>query len=197
MSKIVWGLKVNGLENIPTDRPLIFAANHTSVLDPLWLISSLPWEIRRKTFSIGKIELLKISILKPFLKRANMVAVERAGDVRPSLDASHDILKSGGNLLIFPEGTRSKTGKLGEFKSGIGHLLLDNNVLVVPVKIKGSYGIWKSGGYPSVLTGRKFKPSVSFGKALELDDITKKLGSNQVVNADSITGVIKEIIDSM
>jgi len=165
LSRFFWGFRVHGTENIPRDVPVIFCANHASNLDAAWILSALPWKVRRKTFALGKIELLASPVTAFLVSRCNMVAVEREGDVITPLNVAEKILSGNRNLLIFPEGTRTRTGKTGAFRSGIGMLMIRTGVPVVPVKISGSFDLWPAGGKPRLFAGHARKPTLSFGPA--------------------------------
>jgi long-chain acyl-CoA synthetase len=134
-AKILWGLKIENRESLNANEPLLFYANHESNLDPFIIFAALPWSIRKKTFAIGKAELLNLPIIPRLINKANLIPVDRYGDPRIALRASRQILNKGYNLLIFPEGTRSKTGQLGQFKSGASNLLRDTNATAVPIRL--------------------------------------------------------------
>jgi 1-acyl-sn-glycerol-3-phosphate acyltransferase len=167
-SRILWGLKVRGRENLVKDRPVIFVSNHASFLDPIWLACALPWPVRKKTFTVGKQELLHYPVLPFFLKRFNLIAVEREGDVQSALKASLAVLNQGRNLVIFPEGTRTRTGEMNRFRSGIGFLMAEAGADIVPVKVQGSYAIWPAGRGPRIFGSGNGRPTLTFGPPVSL-----------------------------
>ncbi len=171
LSGLLWGVKVKGLENVPLDHPVIFAANHQSLLDIAWILGGLPWDTRKKTFTIGKVELLENPLVGSVLKSCNLIPVERSGDVVEALKASIAVLKQKKNLVIFPEGTRTRDGQMGPFKSGIGLLMLESNAMVVPTRVRGSYSVWSKGKLPNLLAGRKVDHSVTFGKPVTIQSL--------------------------
>lgn len=171
LSGLLWGVKVKGLENVPLDHPVIFAANHQSLLDIAWILGGLPWDTRKKTFTIGKVELLENPLVGSVLKSCNLIPVERSGDVVEALKASIAVLKQKKNLVIFPEGTRTRDGQMGPFKSGIGLLMLESNAMVVPTRVRGSYSVWSKGKFPNLLAGRKVDHSVTFGKPITIQSL--------------------------
>jgi len=71
-----------------------------------------------------------------------MLFVEREGDFLPTLKASADLLRQGKSLIIFPEGTRTMDGYIGEFKTGAAYLSKNLNKTIVPITIKGGYEIY-------------------------------------------------------
>ena len=102
-------LKVEGTENIPKDGPLVIASNHLSLLDPPVLGTAAT----RKVHFMAKEELF-VPVLGTIYKILGAFPVRRGGADRAAIKHGIDILESGQVLAIFPEGTRSKTGELGE-----------------------------------------------------------------------------------
>ncbi|MFH0920492.1 MAG: AMP-binding protein [Fibrobacterota bacterium] len=168
-SKACWNLRVTGIENVPPNPPFILCANHESYLDPMWIMASLPWEIRRNTCAIGKAELMNNPMLAFLLRRVNLIAVEREGEVHAALKAAADVLRQGKNLILFPEGTRTRTGEMGRFKSGIGKLMSETGVPALPIRVRGGFALWPSGGRPKFLFTRSVNASVTFGRLMPPD----------------------------
>ncbi|MFD3156032.1 lysophospholipid acyltransferase family protein [Haloimpatiens sp. FM7330] len=129
-------LEVVGKENIPNEACL-FVSNHQSNLDVPCLIAGL-----NKPFGfIAKKELVKAPIIKTWMQEIKCVFIDRK-NVRESLKAilkGAENLNNGHNMVIFPEGTRSKSSKLGEFKKGSMKLATKAKVKVVPITIDGTY----------------------------------------------------------
>jgi 1-acyl-sn-glycerol-3-phosphate acyltransferase len=136
-------IRVSGLENIPRDKPVIIASNHQAAGDILLLAAFMPVPFR---FAIKK-ELFKIPIFGWYLRKSEYLLIDRqlVLSAYKMVDAIADILKTGDSLLIFPEGTRTRTGELGKFKRGSLLSALKANVPVVPVAISGSYNIIPAG----------------------------------------------------
>ena len=141
VSRLCWGLEVIHGERLAPDNAII-VANHQSNLDPLWLLGALPYRSRRRLFLTGKKELAFLRY--PFFG-SPVVFVDRRENVLPSLKAAADILRSGASLIIFPEGTRARDGVLGKFKSGAAYLAKHLDKKVIPVAIRGSFGIMPPG----------------------------------------------------
>jgi 1-acyl-sn-glycerol-3-phosphate acyltransferase len=138
-------VKVSGLENIPKNQPVIFAANHQGAADILLVLAFLPTGFR---FAIKK-ELFKIPIFGWYLKKAGYFSVDRATilSAYKIVETVVDFIKQGDSVLIFPEGTRTKTGELGKFKRGSLLAALKSGAPIVPLAISGSYQILKSGSW--------------------------------------------------
>lgn len=127
-------LKIIGIENVPKKGALILASNHISAVDPPFLGSA----VNRQLFYMAKKELFGNFILGPLIKRVNALPVNRGIFDRNALQTSMKILKNGDGLIMFPEGTRSKTGNLGKGKPGIGLLARSAIVPIVPAYIHNS-----------------------------------------------------------
>jgi 1-acyl-sn-glycerol-3-phosphate acyltransferase len=137
-------VEVKGLENIPKDQAVLFVSNHQSNFD----IPLLMGYLNKPMGFISKVELSKIPIVRQWMENMNCVFMDRE-DRRQSLQAIKDgiaKLQNGHSLVIFPEGTRSKGDKMGEFKSGSFHLALKSGVPIVPLRINGTYNILESNG---------------------------------------------------
>jgi 1-acyl-sn-glycerol-3-phosphate acyltransferase len=136
-------VKTTGLENIPKDRALILAANHQGAADILIVLAFLPIGFR---FAIKK-ELFKTPFFGWYLKKAGYFSIDR--DVVLSayrtLETITDILKDGESVLIFPEGTRTRSGELGKFKRGSLLAALKSGAPIVPIAISGSFNIMPRG----------------------------------------------------
>ncbi|MBI3551471.1 MAG: 1-acyl-sn-glycerol-3-phosphate acyltransferase [Elusimicrobia bacterium] len=131
LARVVWRLKVSGLENVPREGPLILAGNHVSIADgPLMGMAAAP---KRYMRGMGKQELFKVPLLGWWLRNTGQVPLDRSGDVS-AMRWAIDLLRSGGCVGLLPEGTRSKDGKRGRPKAGVGFLAGQTGALVVPTR---------------------------------------------------------------
>lgn len=140
----VAGVRVNvhGLENLPKDQNVLFIGNHQGNFDIPIYISKIPVP---KGF-ISKIEVKKIPGISTWMEYMHCVFMDRS-NLRKAGEAiiqGVKILKNGHSLVIFPEGTRSKGDKMGEFKAGSFKLATKSKVPIVPVTMSGSYKIMES-----------------------------------------------------
>jgi 1-acyl-sn-glycerol-3-phosphate acyltransferase len=129
-------IQVTGREHIPA-QPCIFMANHVSNLDPPILLPLLPF---RTAFFIKR-SLLKIPIVGFGMRLAGFIPVDRDGrseSARVSVQTANRVLASGVNISTFPEGTRSRSGRLLPFKKGAFYLAMESGVPVIPISIWGS-----------------------------------------------------------
>src|SRR4051812_15961350 len=129
-----------GREHIPTDGPVIFAANHRSFLDP-FVIATLA---RRPLYYVAKRELFDKHPLQAwFLNSLGAFPVDRGTGDADMVETAKSILNRGDSVLIFPEGTRIRPGALGRPRRGVGRLALETGAPVVPVAIIGTEAIRK------------------------------------------------------
>jgi 1-acyl-sn-glycerol-3-phosphate acyltransferase len=137
-------VEVTGRENIPAARACIFMSNHVSNLDPPVLFSLLPF----RTAFFLKRSLLKIPLLGYGMRLADFIPVDRDGRIesaRESVRFATHVLQSGVHVITFPEGTRSRTGKLLQFKKGPFFLAKESGAPVVPVSISGTQSMMSKG----------------------------------------------------
>lgn len=137
-------IKTNGLENLP-DGPCIIAPNHQSILDGFLVASLLKRRIMKNTYVYAKEKHFRGRFLRFLANRNNIILVDVNNDLKLSIQKLAEVLKKGKNLLIFPEGTRTMNGKLGDFKQTFAILSQELKVPVIPVAINGSYSILPSG----------------------------------------------------
>ena len=169
---LVWNetrVRVEGLDVLETLRPpVIFVSNHSSHLDAPLVLCSLPDEWRSRT-AIGAAADYFFDVWWRAAATAlvfNAFPVERAGGARATQTAE-ELLRDEWNLVVFPEGTRSKDGWMQRFRTGAARLALEHRVPVVPVAIRGSYAAMPRGrGWPR--PGR-FPISVRYGPPLHPD----------------------------
>lgn len=128
-----------GIDNVTVSEPQVFMSNHQSLFDIVALVATLPVAFR----FIAKKELTWIPLFGWALVLHGHVIVDRGNHRKAfaSLKRAVERIQSGTNVIIFPEGTRSQTGTLKQFKSGGFHLALDSGVKIVPVSISGSQRI--------------------------------------------------------
>jgi 1-acyl-sn-glycerol-3-phosphate acyltransferase len=139
-------VRVEGsIDEIPRTGPVIIAANHSSNLDVPVLGSSLMPRIGRRFQWLGKRELFDWPVVGWIARNGGVHAIERgAADVEAFRLAAR-LLDEGHALFVFPEGTRSHDGKLGEGRDGVAVLALRTGAPIVPVGVSGSYERWPRG----------------------------------------------------
>ncbi len=138
-------VNVYGLENLPKNETILFIANHQSNFDILLLLSKLPVP---KGF-VAKVELSKLPFINKWMEKIHCLFMDR-NDIKQSAEIiiqGIKQLKNGINMVVFPEGTRSKTGKVGEFKAGSFKLATKSKALIVPLTIDGTRNIMEANNY--------------------------------------------------
>lgn len=135
--KLYFRLKGEGLENIP-EGPFILAPNHQSFFDGLFVAVFLKNKLLKQTYFYAKEKHVKNKLLKFIADKHNVIVMD-LNDLKTSLQKLAEVLKRGKNIIIFPEGTRTISGDIGDFKKTFAILSRELNVPVVPVVIKGAY----------------------------------------------------------
>ncbi len=132
MAMHIWfNLKFEGRENIPKEGAFVYASNHRSNADPVLVTLA-----GRGRFSfMAKVELFKNKPFAWLIRSLGAFPVERGKGDTAAIDKAIDNVKSGVNLLIFPEGTRSKDGRVGKGKTGVALIASKAHADVVPVGI--------------------------------------------------------------
>lgn len=183
-------LKVVNQSILEKQKNYIIVANHTSHLDVLSLFAALGEDKINDTFSIAASDYFFSFSFLEFISRvlANTVPFNRKFGAYFSLKACLKLLEMGKNLIIFPEGTRSKTGKMQEFKSGIGLLTAGKKYRVIPTYIKGTYEAWPKGK----LFPRKSSITVILGEPLTFEHFSDSEENWQKI-AHELENKVKEL----
>lgn len=151
--KLYFRLSANGQDRLP-ESPFIIAPNHQSFLDGLFVASFLNNAVNKKTYFFAKAKHIQKGWIKFLAERNNVIVVDIDNDLKQSIQQLSAVLKQGKNIIIFPEGTRTRDGSVGEFKKTFAILSRELNVPVVPVAIHGAYDALPSGSK----IPRPFKP---------------------------------------
>lgn len=136
--------EIVGLEHVPVGRNCIFMCNHVSNLDPPVVLPLLPG----RSSVLLKKELMKVPLLGRAMRMAKFVPVERGSRrdaAKASVEAAAEALRSGLNIMVFPEGTRSKDGRLAGFKKGPFYLAQETGAWIVPIALSGTETMMRKG----------------------------------------------------
>lgn len=156
--KLYFRFKADGQANLP-DTSCILAPNHQSFYDGLLVSSLLKGKLAKNTYFYAKKKHVGNPLLRFLANRNNIIVVDINSGLRESIQKLAEVLKKGKNIMIFPEGTRSKDGNVGDFKKLFAILSTELGVPVVPVTINGAYQALPTGSF----IPRPFCPiSVSF-----------------------------------
>lgn len=165
----LWRLRARGLEHVPLEGGVILAANHQSFLDPPLVAACVPREIS----FMARRSLFAIPLFRRVIAACNAFPIDRdAGDVRGIKNAI-DRLKSGSALVMFPEGTRTRDGRIGRMKPGIRVIAARAGVPIVPVRLQGLYEVWPKGRPLPRLRGQV---TITFGKPVRLEGSEAEFG---------------------
>ena len=166
VSKAVWRPTIEGLDNVPRTGPVIVASNHLSFADSL----VIPIVAPRKVVFLAKAQYFTGTGVKGALSRAwfgglGMIPVDRADTkaAMASLDIALEVLARGEAFGIYPEGTRSRDGRLYRGRTGVAHLALTSGAPVVPVGLTGTQNLQPVGSR----LPRLAKVAVRFGEPLD------------------------------
>lgn len=181
--KLFYNFHIEGTENIPQDRALVMASNHRSYADPV--ILTMP--MKKPVTYMAKEELFKNKLFGWFITKLGAFPVKRgAGDLQV-IDDAVGILESGRHLVIFPEGTRSKDGKVGKGKTGVALIAARSGADVLPCGI--------------IFEGEKLhfrsKLTLRFGKVIPAEEIAVTDGSPRELKAAKlrIMSAITELVE--
>ncbi len=150
--KIYFRFDGDGLKNIP-DGPCIIAPNHQSYFDGMFVASLLRSRTMRKTYFYAKKKHVNNAFLRFLARKNNIIVMDIHNELKESIQKLAEVLKMGRKVIIFPEGTRTKDGKVGEFKQMFAILSKELSVPVVPVAINGAFKALPSGKiFPRIFT---------------------------------------------
>jgi len=158
-------VRVEGLENIPSG-VCVFAANHVSNMDPLAFVPAIP----RRVSLLAKKEVFRIPILSKAMQLAKLIPVDREDReaAASSVDLAVQYLKEGLSFAVYPEGTRSRDGRLLPFKKGTFVMAIEAGVPVVPVSIVGAQTLMRKGDW----TMQPGEVIIRFGPAVDASKYT-------------------------
>ncbi len=168
--RLVHGLRVTGREHLPAGAPYVLVANHASHLDALVLAASVPPGVAGRLFPLAAGDTFfttpAVSAFASGVLNALPMWRDRCG--AHALDTLRARLAEDGCIyVLFPEGTRSRTGAMGAFKPGVGHLVAGTGVPVVPCRLSGTFEAFP----PDRRLPRPRRVALTFGPPLSLADV--------------------------
>lgn len=150
--RILYRIRVEGLENLPAEGGVILCGNHFHAFDPVMMGIASP----RPISFMAKQELFTMPLIRHLVQGLGAFPVKRGQPDRAALKHSVDLLQAGGCFGIFPEGTRNRSGKLRRAEPGTAYLAVKSGAPVIPVGISSTY--------------RLFSPVViRFGRPVDLE----------------------------
>ena len=157
--KRLFNLEVYGRERL-TGQGYVLCPNHGSYLDGFIVAYAVPGPLRTRLFSLGYSGYFDVPVVRDLLRLIRVIPVDSARNLVAAMQVSSYILRYGQILSIFPEGFRTPTGEVGQFKKGVAILARELDVKLVPVYIQGSFEAWP----PGVSRPRPHPIRVFFGR---------------------------------
>lgn len=147
---LYFSLKKESQDKI-SNKPAIYIGNHQSFLDALMFNQAIPMKMMNDTYYIATVVHFDTPLRRYLADRGNILIVDINKNLKETLQVSAEVLREGKNLVIFPEGARTRDGELQEFKKTFAILSKELNVPVVPFGIKGAYKAMPYGSkFPSM-----------------------------------------------
>ncbi len=165
--RLFYRIEVHGVERMPAEGPVVIVANHHSFLDPLVVGVVLP----RPIAFISRGDLFHIPGLGWLLRKLYTIPVDRGSGDLAAVKAAIRALRAGMAFGIFPEGRRSRSGRLEPFKTGAAAIALRTGARVLPVAIVGTREIWPIGKAPRM----RGKILVRVGDPIDLEGASGRL----------------------
>lgn len=155
---LIYRVRAIGVKNVPAEGPLILAPNHFSQMDHFFIGVYL----KRKIRFMAKSQIFGPPVLTYIYKHGGVFPVRRGHHDEEAIETARILVEQGEMLLVYAEGGRSRSGKLGEPKPGIGRIALETGAPIVPVAIHGSERVrgWKRFLFPKVTV--QYGQSLSF-----------------------------------
>ncbi len=175
----------------PPDVQVLFAPNHISLLDPFILAAALKPEQMRRTFWAGWTgAAFRNPFLRAFARLGQAIPVDQHSP-RASLALAEAALKRGYNLVWFPEGARSRNGRIQPFRKGVGHLLDHSPVTVLPVVLRGTYEAMP----PGRKLPRHHPVQLRFGSPIETEQLDREGSGDQ--RPERITRALQQRMETL
>ena len=181
--RIYHRMRIDGRENLPEHGSFVLVCNHTSHLDTLCLLCCVPLAKLHRTFPAAAADYFFSSAPRTLISSAliNALPFERETKGAESLSVCAELLANDGNILIiFPEGTRTMTGEMARFRSGIGRLIVGTALPVVPCHLSGGMEAWPKGAF----FPRPRRLRLRIGAAQTYSDFPKSKESVQEICGD-------------
>ena len=169
-NKLYFNITFKGKENIPQSQPMVICSNHLSMYDPVAIAS----KIHQRVHYLGKAELMRQNWFVRFIMRSvHMIPIERSNVTVASMKQVIGVLKEGGTIGIFPEGTRVRNGKTRpEPLDGFLVFAIKAQVPILPVHVEGNF---RFRGKGTITFGQPIELSEYYGKKIKAADL-KEIG---------------------
>lgn len=184
---LFWRVRAIGVENVPKEGPLVLAPNHFSQMDHFFVGVYL----RRKIRFMAKSQLFGPPFLTYIYKHGGVFPVRRGHHDEEAMETARILVDQGEMLLVYAEGGRSRSQRLGEPKPGIGRIALETGAPIVPVAIHGSERArqWKRFRFPKV--------TVQFGEPVSFPVEEAPNRERQLEIATEIFGRVRDLYEGL
>ena len=192
VSRLLWGARIEGIEHLPRTGPFIVATNHCSNLDPLMMGWATGNQIGRVVHFMAKIEMRRWPIIGWLATQSGVYFVRRGERDRAAQRFSLEALAAGKPIAMFPEGTRSRDGRLKAGKSGAALIAMRSGAPIVPAGISGTQRIFPGRSrWP-----RPTRVVIRFGKPFTLDHVRAGRLDREalVAGTERIMAAIEELL---
>jgi long-chain acyl-CoA synthetase len=187
--RFFWLLRIEGKDNLPGQGPYLICPNHASFLDGLFIFCCLPFKIAMNTYFLGYQKIFEHPLLGWINKDARFLSVDTSVHLIEAMQAVSFVLWRRKIACIFPEGIRSIDANIKEFKKGVGILIKELDIPVVPVYIRGSHQSWPRG----TRLPRFYPVKVIFGKAVTLKELINGARQRSEASPDSYESIARQL----
>lgn len=182
----IWPLRVGGRENVPRTGAAIIVCNHLSLVDPF----VVGYAADRIVNFMGKEELFRTPVLGFLIRKVGAFPVDRSRRDPAAMRTALQVLKSGELLGMFPEGTRSTTGEMLEFRAGAARLAARTEVKLIPAAVRNT-----DRAMPPGKLLRPARISIHFGEPFELSELYNRNDKGEAM--ERALHIIKERIEAL
>jgi 1-acyl-sn-glycerol-3-phosphate acyltransferase len=185
---VLYRFRAIGVDNVPASGPVILAPNHFSFFDHFFIAVLL----RREVQFMAKSQLFRPPFLDFILSHGGTFPVRRGQKDEEAFITAHSILDRGGTVLMYAEGGRSRSKSLGQPRPGLGRLVLESGVPVVPIAIHGSQHVREA------KRGRiSPKVTVHYGEPIAFEQVEHPSRDQAQAVADEVFARVKEMYDAL
>ena len=184
----LWIKKINGVENIPKEKGFIIVPNHSSYMDHLIIGSIFIPYLNKKSHFLAKKEYFDKFFERVWHNYLGGIPLDRQTGSNKSLEIAIKLLKQNKIIGIYPEGTRTLTGKIQKAKTGVARLALLSKVPVLPIGLVGTFKILPKGKYMP----RFRKATINIGKPMYFNQYYNKSITKKLLR-EITTKIMKEI----
>lgn len=161
---------IQGVENVPSEGAVILASNHQSFFDPPFV--GCWFSHRRHMDFVARAGLFKVPLFAWLIRTVNALPISEEGSDAAAIKMTIENLKKGRGVVIFPEGSRTHDGSVGEYKRGVEVLLRRAKCPVIPVAIEGIYDTYPRTAWFPKLFGCRL--AIRYGEPIPHEELTAK-----------------------